>query len=258
MAEQPVKSDRPYPNRNQLLPRAKEEVTAERLTQLLQNRYPGVVVENMELLQLFDSHTTKMRLALEYNAAGRAAGLPPQLCLKSNYSKDFASVFIHQLEARFYYFLSEKLRVPVAKCYYADWDEQGSGNGLVLLEDLTLRGGHFGLSTQHPGVDGVATALEGLAQLHGDLWNSPLLDQPWLPVSTYAHDDYDQVRMMWSWAQINIAKPEYQAILPKAFLDDLSRLERAYDKLIEWERRAGLSVLPQPRRLPSGQYLRAA
>lgn len=226
---------RPYPARTEKLPWKKEDVTAEWLTRLLQNRYPGVVVEKIELLQLFDSHTTKLRLGLDFNEAGRAAGLPAQMCLKSNYSGDFADVDICALEAHFYHFLSEKLTVPVPVCYYADWDE-GTGHGLVLLEDLTLRGGTFGHSLQHTGVDGVARSLEGLAQLHGDLWNKPLLDESgWLPTSMATPVDNDQIRIMQRWIDINLAKPEFQAVLPQHFLAEPGKLQRAFTALAEWE-----------------------
>lgn len=229
-------SDRPYPSRTEKLPWKKEDVTAEWLTRLLQNRYPGVVVENVELLQLFDSHTTKMRLALDFNDAGRAAGLPRQMCLKSNYSGQFADVDICELEARFYHFLSDKLTVPTAQCYYADWDDDGKGHGLVLLEDLTLRGGKFGHSTQHSGVDNIALALEGLAQMHADLWNSPLLAQnKWLPTSMATPVDNDQIRIMQQWIDINLADPKFRAVLPQEYLDDPTRLQRAFDALAVWE-----------------------
>jgi hypothetical protein len=50
MTNQRNNSDRPYPNRSEKLPYKKDDVTAEWLTQLLQNRYPGVVVNSIELL----------------------------------------------------------------------------------------------------------------------------------------------------------------------------------------------------------------
>ena len=52
----------------------------------------------------------------------------------------------------------DEINVPAPQCYYADWDP-GVGQGLIVLEDLVDRGGKFGHSTQHAGVDGVATAL---------------------------------------------------------------------------------------------------
>src|SRR5690606_39359954 len=68
------------------------------------------------------------------------------LVIKTNWSGDFDNVDICALEARCYHFLTEKLIVPTAKCYYADWDDNGSGEGIIVLEDLSDRGGRFGTS----------------------------------------------------------------------------------------------------------------
>jgi hypothetical protein len=203
---------------------------------MLQNKYPGAAVERMDVVQLFDSHTTKIRLAVQFNARGQAAGLPEHLCLKANWGGQFQDVDIHAVEARFYYYLADKLKVPTARCYYADWDP-GVGQGLIVLEDLVDRGGKFGHSTQHAGVDGVATALSGLARLHGSLWNSPVLNQhPWLQTSMETAVDFDQVRIMWHWIEENLKDPKFRAIAPKHYLDEPRRVERAFDRLVEIER----------------------
>src|SRR3546814_7462944 len=101
---------------------------------------------------------------------------------KSNWGGQFDNVDIHALEARFYHFLTYKLTAQTATCYYADWNDDGSGQGLVVLEDLIDRGGKFGHSTQHAGIDGVASSLADLAKLHAGLWESPLITPeaaPW-------------------------------------------------------------------------------
>ena len=229
----------PYPKRTEKLPAARSEVSAQWLTGILQNRYPGVVVQDMQLVQLFDSHTTKMRIAVTLNEAGRAAGLPERLCLKSNWSGMFNDVDICAIEACFYQFLAEHMKVPTATCFYADWDNDGSGQGLVVLEDLIDRGGIFGHSTQHAGVDGVATALEGLAKLHGSLWNDPRISEanaPWLQTSMRTPVDHDQVRIMWHWVCENLKDPNFRAIAPAHYLDDPQRVMRAFDRLVEYER----------------------
>ena len=69
------------PARTEKLPERVEQVDAAWLTRLLQNRYPGLVVENMEVLKLINTHTTKMRLALDFNRSRPrrrhpAAGVP--------------------------------------------------------------------------------------------------------------------------------------------------------------------------------------
>src|SRR3546814_1540078 len=87
------------------------------------------------------SSDLKIRVAVDWNDAGKAAGLPRNLCIKSNWGGQFDNVDIHALEARFYHFLTDKLTAQTATCYYADWNDDGSGQGLVVLEDLIDRGG---------------------------------------------------------------------------------------------------------------------
>ena len=116
---------RPYPARTAPLPHGRFTPDAAWLGSLLANKYPGVVAQSLEVVQLFDSHTTKLRVAVDWNAAGRAAGLPRNLCIKSNWSGMFDDVDIHAL-ARFYHFLTNKLTANTATCYYADWDDDGS------------------------------------------------------------------------------------------------------------------------------------
>lgn len=230
---------RPYPSRTEPLPKGRFTPTAEWLGTLMSNKYPGVRADNLEVVQLFDSHTTKLRVAVDWNDAGKAAGLPRNLCIKSNWSGMFANVDIHALEARFYHFLTDKLTAPTATCYYADWEDDGSAQGVIVLEDLLDRGGKFGHSTQHAGVDGVASGLADLAKLHAGLWNSPLITPeaaPWLQTSMEVPVDYDQVRIMWQWIEENLKDPNFRAIAPQHYLDDPHRVERAYDKLVAFER----------------------
>ncbi|WP_068070456.1 DUF1679 domain-containing protein [Novosphingobium lentum] len=230
---------RPYPRRTDLLPTGRFTPDAAWLGALMANKYPGVVANSMEVVELFDSHTTKLRVAVDWNAAGVAAGLPRNLCIKSNWSGMFDDVDIHALEARFYHFLTDKLTCQTATCYYSDWDDDGSGRGVVVLEDLIDRGGKFGHSTQHCGIDVIAQNLADLAKLHGGLWNSPLITPeaaPWLPTSMNVPVDHDQVRIMWHWIGENLKDDNFRAIAPKHYLDDPERVSRAYDKLTEYER----------------------
>src|SRR3546814_14767092 len=81
------------------------------------NKYPGVGAHSLEVIQLFDSHTTKMRVVVDWNESGKAAGLPRDLCLKSNWSGAFNDVDFCVLEARFYHYLAGEMKVPTANCY---------------------------------------------------------------------------------------------------------------------------------------------
>ena len=230
---------RPYPSRTEPLPRGRFTPDAEWLGSLMANKYPGVAARSMEVVQLFDSHTTKLRVAVDWNDAGKAAGLPRNLCIKSNWSGGFEDVDIHALEARFYHFLTDHLTANTATCYYADWDDDGMGQGVVVLEDLSDRGGTFGHSTQHAGIDGVASALSDLAKLHAGLWDSPRITPaaaPWLPTSMRVPVDHDQIHIMWQWIEENLKDPNFRAIAPQHYLDDPKRVVRAYDQLVAYER----------------------
>src|SRR3546814_6823031 len=90
----------------------------------------------MEVVQIFDSHTTKIRVAVDWNDAGKAAGLPRNLCIKSNWGGQFDNVDIHALEARFYHFLTDKLTAQTATCYYADWNDDRSEEHTSELQSL--------------------------------------------------------------------------------------------------------------------------
>lgn len=228
---------RPYPSRLGRLPRDLQEVTPAWLTALLQNRHPGVEVLGMTVVELKNSHTTKLRVALELNQAGIDAGIPRQVCLKSNWSEGFESGDICELEARFYHLMHDHLHAPVPRCHYADWDGDGGGRGIVVMEDLGAAAGRFGHSTDHLGIDGVARGLESLATLHGALWDSPVLPaQDWLQTSMDTGVDTEQVLRNYQYIALNLAKPSYQAFLPRWLVETPERLAHAYDHLAEFAR----------------------
>jgi hypothetical protein len=105
-----------------------------------------------------------------------------------------------------------------------------------MMEDLGSTPGQFGNSTHHLGVDGVAKGLETLAVLHGALWDSPTLDaQPWLHTSMDTEVDNEQLLRMYNYWALNLAKPEYKAILPKWMYETPELFSHAYDELATFE-----------------------
>ena len=67
---------RPYPARTDKLPTRLEDVDAEWLGRMMSYKYPGVAAHSVETVQLLNSHTTKWRVKVDWNDAGKAAGLP--------------------------------------------------------------------------------------------------------------------------------------------------------------------------------------
>jgi hypothetical protein len=243
----PLGPDRPYPARTARLPRHVDEVTPAWLTGLLANRYPGLVVEGFDVVEVRNTHTTKVRLRLDLDDVGRAAGIPEHVCIKTNMS-GFRTGMICEREARFYHLVREGLDAPVPAVYYADWDDDGDGNGLVVMEDLLVSPGSFGLSDDHLGVDGVATGLESLAVIHGAMWGDPqLLAADWLPQSMDTANDTEQVFELWHYIRFNLTDPEYEAVVPAWVYDTPELMNQALDELSAHERE-----LPGPKALVHG------
>jgi hypothetical protein len=230
-------TSRPYPAREGRLPRRLEELSPEWLTGLLANRYPGIVVQDYEVVQVTNSHTTKLRLALDLNEVGRAAGIPSQVCLKANWSIGVHTGDICEQEARFYHLMRDDIDAPIPHSYYADWDGDGGGRGIVVMEDLAVAPGAFGLSTDHLGVDGIAKGLETLATVHGALWGSHRLEeQQWLPQSMGTSVDTEQVIQLWNYLEFNLKDPDYQAVLPTWVVETPEKLNHLLDELSAYER----------------------
>lgn len=160
-----------------MLPRTLEVIDRDWLSGALQQRFPGVVVTSAETVRTIAGTATKRLIRLEYNEAGRAAGLPRTMCIKGGFDPGhfdlFADTLLYMTEGRFFRELAGDLNVRLPRSYYADYDER---QGIVLLEDLSVEGVEFCRSTKHVSVDLVAASNSNLARLHARWWDSPQLD----------------------------------------------------------------------------------
>ena len=235
----PLGEDRPYLERTDPLPRQLDDVTPAWLTEVLANRYPGIVVRDIERIETDNTHTTKVRLRWDLNDVGRSAGIPETVCLKANWS-GLRTGDICELEARFYQELGARLDGLVPATFFADWDDNRGGNGVVVMEDLGTTPGVFGSSDDHPGVDGVAAGLEALAKIHAAHWDDPWLESwDWLRRSMDTPNDADQVILYWNYIRYNLADPAYAAFVPAWVHESPERLGHALDELSAYEREHG-------------------
>ena len=176
-----------------------------------------------------------------------AAGIPEQVCLKANWS-GLRTGEICEREARFYHLISKGLDCPVPKTYYADWDGDGWGNGIVVMEDLAIAPGAFGASSDHLGVDAVASAVESLALVHGALWGDARLESfDWLAPSMGTDNDTEQVIQFWHYIWYNLTDPAYEAVVPRWVYDTPEVMNHVLDELAAYERER-----PGPRCLVHG------
>lgn len=226
-------SPRGYADRSERLPDSLDAVDAAWLTRMLRNRYPAINVDRLDVLELIQGHTSKLRVAVALSGEG-AEGFPAQLCLKSNWSGSPLSGPANVNEARFYQDLAAGLALPAPPCFYADWDDDADGHqGLLVLEDMEPWGGRFGTSAEPISVDAAMKGVEALSRLHGSTWGDPRLDDAGWLFTAMAPDNPgdDYWAMMESHYDRVNRLPERVAIFPSWFAREPAKLREAWLQL---------------------------
>jgi len=155
------------------LPLVPEDVTAPWLSEALAPRYPGTVVERLDVEEILWGTGTKMMVRAVYNDAGRAHGLPEALCIKAGLAEHRELVkFCYQTEARFFAELAPRLTLGLPHILYA---AANADQGMVVMEDLRPAGAHLCRVQQPLTRDQAAAFLDDMAALHVRWWDSPAL-----------------------------------------------------------------------------------
>lgn len=222
---------RGYPARQQRLPTDFAAVDAAWLEGVLRQRYPEIEVTALEVVEVIPGHTTKVRVVV---TGPNPALLPQRLCLKSNWSGSPLSGEANVNEARFYKDLCEGLQLPVLRCFFADWDDDGQGKqGLLVLADMEGEGGRFGTSAEPITLDEAMRGVAALAKLHASTWGDPRLDAAgWLKramAPDHGGDDY-WAMMAGHYDRVN-RLPERVAMFPAWFANDPQKLRKAWLQL---------------------------
>lgn len=157
------------------LPIRMEDLTAEWLSAAFRLGTPGVTVNAVQVLDVNHGTCTKIRLALDMDAAGRAAGIPERVILKGGFEAHSRQMgYMHHEEVHAYADVRPHTPLRFPECWFAHYDE-AQKQGIVIMEDLVARGVTF-LHPQHPQQpEAVARRLTMLARHHALRWNSPEL-----------------------------------------------------------------------------------
>lgn len=155
------------------LPTRVEGVGAGWLTAALATRYSDITVTRAEVRDILSGTSTKIRVALEYDAAGRAAHLPATLIIKGGFEEHSPRMGpMYATEVRFYRDVQPHVTLNAPRCYFAGSDP-ASYQSIVILEDLVARDVRFCHAQIPQGFAAVARRLAALARLHADSWNDP-------------------------------------------------------------------------------------
>lgn len=158
------------------LPVTLEEITGEWLTAALRTRTPDVTVRGFEVVDIARSTTTKLRLKLDLNEAGRRACIPERVILKGGFEAHSRELWhMHEREVRGYRDVLPVVKLPTPTCYFADYDPERR-QGIIIMDDLVARGVTFCHALKPHTHDQVARRLSVLAQFHARTWGSPELE----------------------------------------------------------------------------------
>jgi hypothetical protein len=161
-------SDNPYP-----LPTSIAGITPAWLDAALKAWNPAVAVKDAEVLDVNHGTCTKIRIRLEVEEAGRAAGIPERVILKGGFEPHSRMMdYMHHQEVHAYADVAPHTPLRFPACYFAGFDA-GAKQGIVIMEDLVARGVTF-LHPQRPDrPEAVAERLTRIARHHALTWDKP-------------------------------------------------------------------------------------
>lgn len=155
------------------MPLALDGITADWLTAALRLQAPDITVRRFEIVDEIRGTSTKLRLRLDLDEAGRRAGIPGTVIVKGGFEAHSADMYyMYEREIRGFRDVWPILRLPSPKPYFADWDPD-QRHGLVIMEDLVARGVEFCSALKPQTHEQVERRLTTLAEYHSKTWGSP-------------------------------------------------------------------------------------
>lgn len=159
------------------MPPTYESITPEWLTAVLANGNPGAQVVSHELGPRDDGTSNRRKITVQWNDAGRQAGLPEKLFCKGTQSLESRYMLGMnegvQAEVNFYNVLQPTVDVIAPPKYFARYDPE-TLNSIVVLEDLSDKVEFCTMATDLS-LEHCRSQMRLLASLHSKFYESPLL-----------------------------------------------------------------------------------
>jgi hypothetical protein len=161
-------SDNTFP-----LPTAIGDITPSWLNSALNAWNPGITLHDAEILDVNNGTCTKIRIRLDLDDAGKAAGIPERVILKGGFEPHsrVMDAMLHQ-EVRAYADVAPHTPLRFPACYFAAFDADAR-QGIIIMEDLVARGVRFCHPQRPETPDAVAQRLTMIARHHAMTWEKP-------------------------------------------------------------------------------------
>ncbi|MET0547267.1 MAG: aminoglycoside phosphotransferase family protein [Caulobacterales bacterium] len=191
------------------VPPTYEAMTPEWLTKVLCKAAPGSQVQGFRFDVRDDGSSNRRRIFIDYNQAGKDAGLPASVFCKAAENLHNRIVLgvsgTAAAEANFYNLVRERLPIEAPKALYAGFDPENFAY-LIMMRDM-------GDSAQFPTDKTLLTRanaeamVETLAGLHSTFFQSPELGSATIPFKTWP---------VW-WSEMMTGAPTFPACCDAAF-----------------------------------------
>lgn len=162
------------------VPASGAALTPEWLTAVLCRETPGAEVVAFDTAGGSSGTSTRVAIRVEYNEAGRAAGLPGALFAKTTTSLSQRILLgggkMIDGETRFFRDFRPKLEIQAPLGYWGASDP-ASWRSIALMEDIAVtRGAVFSEPTEAIGRAEMEDLVRNLARLHGTFWEDPAIE----------------------------------------------------------------------------------
>jgi hypothetical protein len=154
------------------LPTELSGLTTEWLEAALRTRHPEASLLGAQVIDVNHGTCTKVRIALELDAAGRAAGIPERVILKGGFEPHSRLMhYMHGQEVHAYADVLPHTPLRFPRCWFAQYSEAAQ-QGIVIMDDLVARGVEFCHPQRPQTPDQVARRITMLARHHAMTWQS--------------------------------------------------------------------------------------
>jgi Phosphotransferase enzyme family len=170
------------------LPLSYEAITEDWLTDALCSAHPGAAVTAMQLGPVDSGSSNRRKIAVTYNAAGQAAGLPTKLFCKATH--DLANRIVLGIsggamgEVAFYNHVRPLLNVEVPVAFFAGYDPANI-NSLTIMHDISDDVTSFCDHHTEMTRARVESELALLATCHGQGYSNPAMQAQLKQIATW-------------------------------------------------------------------------
>ena len=179
---------------------------ARELRDAMASEVPGAEITRLRIEDTDRGTTDRARLKLEWNEAGRKAGLPTSVFAKGTPSRSGSRIIVsafgcHTYESRFYHQIWKSIPDLVVRPYVS---RAGQGGRFVIaMEDMVGCGNvqTYTCADEAP-LSHVEAVIDLLAKIHGCFWDSPRFETDLSWLKTYAQrPGYPFMRRFFKWSE---------------------------------------------------------